>query len=201
MNDQKQLFIESASELRSWLQKNHTITESIWLVKWKKSAGKSYVNYDAIVDELICFGWVDSLPRKLDQHKTMLRISPRSPKSNWSGVNKTRVKRLTKNGKMHASGLQLVQTAKENGRWNFLDDVEQLIVPDDLSKALSKYEKATYFYHRFPDSSKRGILEWIKNAKQVTTRQKRIEETALKAAQNLKANHPKGRDRGPKVEY
>jgi uncharacterized protein YdeI (YjbR/CyaY-like superfamily) len=140
---------------------------------------------------------VDSLPRKLDDKKTILRISPRNPKSNWSGVNKKRVERLLEKGMMEDSGLKLVEEAKKNGSWNFLDDVEQLIIPLDLEKALKDYEKAAYYFNRFPKSSKRGILECIKNAKQQTTRDKRIEETAFKASQNIKANHPKGRDAGP----
>ena len=101
---------------------------------------------------------------------------------------------------MKPSGLGLVEQAKLNGAWNFLDDVENLVIPVDLSTELEKAGKAKYYFERFPDSSKRGILEWIKNAKRETTRQKRIRETATKAARNIKANHPKGRDAGPKAE-
>lgn len=128
----------------------------------------------------------------------MLRISPRNPKSNWSGINKERVARLLEEGRMKKPGLDLVEIAKENGAWNFLDDVEQLLIPDDLQEALNTFQKASFYFNRFPDSSKRGILEWIKTAKWASTRQKRIEETARKASQNIKANHPKGRDAGPK---
>ncbi|MFK8010362.1 MAG: YdeI family protein [Saprospiraceae bacterium] len=198
MDKNQKVFIETPAELKNWLVKNHRSSESVWLVKWKKDSGKSYFGYDEMVDELIAFGWVDSLPKNLDAQKTMHRISPRNPKSNWSKVNKERVKRLSKEGRMHVSGINLVEGAKENGAWNFLDDVEKLIVPPDLEKALKAKEKAKYYYERFPNSSKRNILEWIKNAKQSSTRQRRIEETANKAAQNIKANHPKGRDSGPK---
>ncbi len=198
MPDHEQLFIESAEELRSWLEKNHPQKESVWLVRWKKAFTNSYLDYDSIVDELICYGWVDSLPRALDEEKTMLRISPRNPKSNWSGINKERVARLLEEGRMKKPVLDLVKIAKENGAWNFLDDVEQLIIPEDLQVALKTTSKASFYFNRFPDSSKRGILEWIKTAKQASTRQKRIEETAGKASKNIKANHPKGRDAGPK---
>lgn len=198
MNKNEKVFAETPAELRNWLLKNYKNTESVWLVKWKKDTGKPYFSYDEMVDELIAFGWVDSLPKNLDEQKTMHRISPRNPKSNWSKVNKERVKKLFKEGRMHTSGIDLVEQAKENGAWNFLDDVEKLIVPPDLEKALKANGKAKYFYERFPNSSKRNILEWIKNAKQPSTRQKRIAETANKAAQNIKANHPKGRDAGPK---
>lgn len=196
MNSLEKIFVESATELRNWLLKNYDKTESVWLVKWKKDSGKSYFGYDEMVDVLIAFGWVDSLPKKLDEKKTMHRISPRNPKSNWSKVNKERVKRLSKDGKMHAWGIKLVEQAKKNGAWNFLDDVERLIIPPDLDIALKAEGKAKLYYERFPNSSKRNILEWIKNAKQTSTRERRIEEVAKKAAQNIKANHPKGRDAG-----
>lgn len=189
--------IESASDLRAWLEENHASDESVWVVKWKKDTGHPYVSYDEIVDQCICFGWVDSLPRKLDDQRTMLRISPRNPKSNWSRINKERVKRLTEAGLMRESGIEMVQLAKKTGTWDFLEDVENLLIPNDLSEELEKYPKAKQYFERFPPSSKRGILEWIKMAKTEKTRKKRIETTALKAATNLKANHPKGRDAGP----
>ena len=198
MSELQKIFVETVGQLRSWLKENYARKESIWLVKWKKDVGETYINYDEIVDELLSFGWVDSLPRKLDDNKTMLRISPRNPKSNWSKVNKERIDRLIKSGKMEQPGLEIIKIAKENGAWNFLDDVEMLIIPNDLKQAINMNPKASYYYERFPDSSKRGILEWIKNAKQETTRQNRIAETVAKAAINLKANHPKDRDAGPK---
>lgn len=198
MKEIQKITIESGSDLRKWLSENYAQKESVWLVKWKKEAGKPFISYDEIVDELMCFGWVDSLPRKLDEQRTMLRISPRNPKSNWSRVNKARVARLIEAGKIEAPGLEKIALAKTNGAWHFLDEVEDLLIPSDLQEALNENEQALHFFERFPDSSKRGILEWIKNAKQAATRQKRISETVTKAANNLKANHPKGRDAGPK---
>lgn len=198
MKKHKEIFLGTAADLRKWLITHHNESDSYWLVKWKKLPDKPFISYDELVDELICFGWVDSLPKKLDDERTMIRISPRSPKSNWSGVNKARVKRLQSEGRMHESGLRMVAIAKENGCWDFLNDVEKLIVPVDLQTALHKYDKAQFYFDRFPDSSKRGILEWIKTAKQEATRLRRIEETAQKASHNIKANHPKGRDQGPK---
>lgn len=197
MSDHPQILFESVTQLREWLSKHHKQASSIWLVKWKIDAGRPFISYDEIVDQLICYGWVDSLPRKLNAEQTMLRISPRNPKSNWSGVNKKRVARLVEVGLMEAAGMELIEQAKANGAWTFLDEVEQLIIPLDLAEALARYPRAAHYFDRFPRSSKRGILEWIKNAKQSITRTKRIEETATKAAQNRKANHPKGRDAGP----
>ncbi len=198
--EHERVHIDSVADLREWLDRHHATTDSVWLVRYKKAADRPYVTYDAIVDELLCYGWVDSLPRKLDAERTMLRISPRNPRSNWSGVNKQRVGRLTAAGRMTPAGVAPVEMAKANGAWTFLDDVEQLIVPPDLARALEAVPRATYFYGRFPPSSRRGILEWIKTAKTKETREKRVRETAEKAGRNRKANHPAGRDAGPRDE-
>jgi len=197
-NEFEKLFISNIVELNGWLKINHHQEKSIWLVRNKKDSGLPYISYDEIVDELICFGWVDSLPRKFDGIKTMLLISPRNPKSNWSSINKDRVEKLRKANRLEPSGQLAIERAKSNGAWDFLSDVERLVIPRDLAKALICYDKADYYFNRFPTSSKRGILEWIKNAKKDETRKKRVEETAIKASMNRKANHPKGRDLGPK---
>ena len=193
----EQIAIESAADLRSWLAQNHASSGSVWLVTWKKDSGHPYVSYDEIVDQCLCFGWIDSLPKKLDELRTMLRISPRDSKSNWSRANKARVHRLIEAGLMQASGMAVVEYAQKNGTWDFLDEVERLQVPDDLRSEFDKHPDSRRYFDRFPASSKRAILEWIKNAKTEATRSKRIIETASKAAKNTKANHPKGRDAGP----
>jgi uncharacterized protein YdeI (YjbR/CyaY-like superfamily) len=198
MKQLDQVLIESPTQLRSWLETHHQQASSVWLVKWKKTSGKPFISYDEIVDQLICFGWVDSLPRKLDEARTMLLISPRNPNSNWSAVNKKRVEKMKQAGLMTRAGWLMVEQARKNGSWDFLTEVDQLRVPDDLEKALQSVPQARSYFNRFPDSSKRGILEWIKSAKTAGTRQKRIAETAKKAGQNLKANFPPGRDRGPR---
>ena len=194
----EQITVESSAELRKWLALHHASSGSVWLVTWKKDSGHPTLSYDEIVDQCLCFGWVDSLPRKLDKQRTMLRISPRNPKSNWSQTNKERVSRLIEAGLMEPGGMALVEQAKKRGTWDFLDDVERLEVPDDLRREFDEHPGSRCLFDRFPDSSKRGILEWIKSAKTEATRRKRIVETASKAAKNQKANHPKGRDAGPK---
>ena len=175
----EQITIESAAELREWLTQNHTSGESVWLVTWKKNSGQPYVSYDEIVDQCLCFGWIDSLPKKLDDKRFMLRISPRNPKSNWSGVNKQRIARLLESNLMQPAGLATVEHAKQSGTWTFLDDVERLEVPEDLQAEFENYPGSGEFFERFPPSSKRGILEWIKSAKTAATCNKRIVETCL----------------------
>ena len=180
--------VESRKEWRAWLEANHESAESIWLVTFKKTSGKLHVSYDAVVEEALCFGWIDSLPRKLDDERSMLLLSPRKPGSAWSKVNKDRVERMAAAGKMHPAGLRKIEQSKADGSWTFLDDVEALVIPDDLAAALAEYEDAEENFMAFPPSTKRGILEWIKQAKRPETRSKRIRETAELASRNVRAN-------------
>ena len=188
MRQFKQIEVTSRKQWRTWLANNHTQTDSIWLVTYKKHTGSRYLPYDIIVKEALCFGWIDSLPRKLDQERTMLLISPRRPKSPWSKLNKDRVTEMLEQNLMTPAGLEKIEQAKADGSWSFLDDVEALMIPDDLATALEANSQAKTYFEAFSPSSKKGILQWIKSAKQAMTREKRIRKTVELAAQNIKAN-------------
>lgn len=180
--------VRNRSELRTWLLNNHLQKQGVWLVIYKKNS-EHYLPYSDLVEECICFGWIDSLPRKLDETRTMLYISPRKKGSSWSKVNKQYVAKLQQARLLHESGLQKIERAKQDGSWSFLDDVEALILPDDLQLAFSDNKTAKENWSAFPPSVKRGILEWIKNAKKPETRARRIEVTVEKAAKNMRANY------------
>lgn len=187
--------IGSKKELREWLTRHHSQRESIWLVTWKKGDPR-YFPYGDIVDEALCFGWIDSLPRKLDAARTMLLLSPRKKGSAWSAVNKAKVKRLIVSGDMTSAGMAKIEEAKADGSWNLLDGLELLEMPGDLVAEFQKVPAAALEnWNGFSPSSRRGILEWITLAKSPETRARRIAETANLAGQGIKANHPKGRDR------
>ncbi len=188
MKQFEQVEVTSREQWRIWLTNNHTQTDSIWLVTYKKHTGGRYLPYDAIVEEALCFGWIDSLPRKLDADRTMLLLSPRRPKSPWSKLNKDRVSKMLKQDLMTSAGQEKIDQAKADGSWSFLDDVEALIIPDDLVAALEANSQAKTYFEAFSPSSKKGILQWIKSAKQAATREKRIKKTVELAAQNVKAN-------------
>ena len=175
-------------EWRAWLEKNHAQTEGVWLVTYKKATGKPRLEYDESVEEALCFGWVDSKPGKLDDERSMLYFAPRKPGSNWSKPNKDRVARLLETGLMRPAGLEKVEAAKRDGTWTALDGVEALEIPEDLGRALDALPNARAFFEAFPRSVKRGILEWILNAKKPETRANRIEETATLANENKRAN-------------
>ena len=188
LENAEKIEVKSRKELRNWLKENYTRTTGVWLVTYKK-ASSYYLAYQDIVQECLCFGWIDSLPRRLDEARTMLYISPRKQGSNWSKVNKDYVANLQAMGLIQPAGLEKIDRAKQDGSWSFLDDVEALILPEDLKLAFEDNAIALSNWEKFPRSAKRGILEWIKNAKKPATRNKRITETINEAAQNIKANY------------
>jgi uncharacterized protein YdeI (YjbR/CyaY-like superfamily) len=186
LDDLKRVDPASQAEWREWLSENHTSKDSIWLVMPKKASGLRGVAYSDAVDEALCFGWVDSLPRKLDENRSLVLMSPRKAQSNWSAVNKAKVERLEAAGKIAPPGQRMIDIAKANGTWNALDGVDALETPADLLAAFTP--QAQTFWEAFPRSAKRGILEWILNAKSPETRAKRVAETAAKATENIRAN-------------
>ncbi|MCY1327656.1 Bacteriocin-protection, YdeI or OmpD-Associated [compost metagenome] len=187
-NELDRVEVASRAELRAWLETHHAQTSSVWLVTWKKAAGTKHLSYDEVVDEALCFGWVDSTPRSLDAERSMRLLSPRRPKSAWSAVNKQRIERLIASGLMQSSGIAKIEAARKDGSWSCLDAVEALQVPTDLTIALAGVLDAARNFEGCPRSTKRAILEWILHAKTPETRAKRIDETAVLAGRNIRAN-------------
>lgn len=146
------------------------------------------IYYPEAVDEALCFGWIDSVPKKRDEQSYYVLFSKRNPKSNWSAVNKARVKKLMAEGKMAPAGLAMVELAKRTGTWDALNEVDQLKVPEDFAQALSANPAALAYWEAFPASAKRGILEWLFSAKRPETRSKRLAEAIRLAEQNKRAN-------------
>lgn len=180
--------VTDRAQWRTWLSAHHQRADSVWVVTFKKGASQPRVPYEDLVEEALAFGWVDSLPRWLDDERTMLLMSPRKPGSNWSAVNKARVDKMTAAGLMHPAGQAKVDQAKRDGTWTSLDAVERLEVPDDLAEALAGRAGARAAWDGFPKSVRRGVLEWIGTAKTPATRAKRVVETADKAARGERAN-------------
>jgi uncharacterized protein YdeI (YjbR/CyaY-like superfamily) len=190
MDHLEKVEIKNIQELRQWLAKNHPQTKAVWLITHKKSQADNYVPYTEIVDELLCWGWIDSTPRKLDEQRSMLLIANRKPKSRWSKVNKDKVARLTAEGRMQSPGIAKVELAQQTGTWDALNEVDQLIEPEDLLAQLKTHPIALSNWSNFPPSTRRGILEWILAAKTEETRSKRIHQTATLAEQNIRVNQP-----------
>lgn len=180
-----QVEITTAGQLRDWLQKNHTQKESIWLVTYKKEVTDKYVSNNEVLDELLCFGWIDGIKRKIDTQKVMQLISPRRVQ-HWSKTYKDRFAKLEKQGLVAEAGKQSVILSKQKGLWNFMDDVDALIKPPDFIKCLEENPPAMNCFDAFGAASKRFMLRYIKIAKTPETRAKRINEISLLAKQNKK---------------
>jgi uncharacterized protein YdeI (YjbR/CyaY-like superfamily) len=183
-----QFYAQTRAEWRAWLLEHYDKSTGVKLVFNKKSSGSRQLSYNDQVEAALCFGWVDSKPGKFDEHHSMLYFSPRKAKSGWSKPNKVRIARLLEQGLMMPAGLTKIEVAKIDGSWEKLDEVEALEIPDDLQKAFLEFSSATNNFAAFPPSAKRGILQWIVQAKKPETRAKRIEETARLAEQNIRAN-------------
>lgn len=194
MKEFERVQIESRAAWRAWLAGNHAQKEGIWLVVFKKHMGDHYVSWDEVVEEAICFGWIDSRTRRLDDERMMLLFSPRRAGSPWSRLNKERVERLSAAGLLAPAGLAAIERAKKDGSWSVYDEIEDLIIPPDLGAALAANAPARRRFDAFGDSSKKGILWWIKTAKRPETRQKRIADTVRLAEHGLRATYPEARE-------
>ncbi|CAM5496825.1 YdeI/OmpD-associated family protein [Leifsonia shinshuensis] len=172
--------------LREWLAENARTSPGVWIV-YAKGADRA-LSYDDIVEEALCVGWVDSLPRRLDDQHAMLRLSPRNPKSNWSRRNKERIAVLRERGLMTADGEAVVEAAVASGTWSALDTVEELAEPPELRAALDADPVARANWDAFPRSARRAILEWLLSAKTDATRDRRVETIVTEANQNRRAN-------------
>ena len=131
--------------LRTWLQKNALQQESVWLYRPKKGQS-GYMTYDEIVEELICFGWIDSLPKKYNENASLLRISPRKKGSSWSKKNKERYEICLQKGLLSLHAQKLMKEAKKDGSWDRLEAVERLEVPADLLDALKQNPLAKKYF-------------------------------------------------------
>jgi uncharacterized protein YdeI (YjbR/CyaY-like superfamily) len=183
---------ESRSEWREWLRLNHPRTTGVWLVTWKKATGKPRLEYDDAVEEALAWGWIDSKTGKLDDERSMLWFAPRKAGTGWSRPNKQRVERLLATGLMQPAGQRKVDAAKADGSWFKLDAVEEGVIPPDLAAALAGLPPAAKHFDAFPRSARRGILEWIEQARRPETRLRRVQETATLAQRNERANQWKG---------
>ena len=181
----EQVAVTSVVQLRHWLEANHAQRQSIWLVTYKKHMTHKYVSVQEILDQVLCFGWIDGVRRKLNDDQTMQLIGPRR-KQHWAKSYKDRTAKLIAEGRMHHAGLEAIAESKRLGLWEYMDDVDALEIPEDLIAALRAHPAASDHFAAFSRSSKRFVLRWIKLAKTPETRAKRLEQTALLAAQNLK---------------
>jgi uncharacterized protein YdeI (YjbR/CyaY-like superfamily) len=186
MVDLETFYPKTIDNWRDWLHENHEKKQSIWLIYYKKNSKVPSITWSQAVDQALCFGWIDSTARPIDDEKYMQFFSKRKASSTWSKVNKEKLKVLFEANQMMPAGIAIIEEAKKKGSWTILDEVEEMIIPADLDAAFEKHEGSKDFFMTVPKSLRKAMLQWIVLAKQIDTRQKRINEIAEKAALKLK---------------
>lgn len=181
MRDFAEVEIADVAALRDWLERHHRQAVPVWLVTQKKGQ-PHYLAYADIVEELLCYGWIDSLPRARDATSTMLLASPRKMGSAWSKPNRERVERLIADGRMRNTGLAMVEAAKRDGTWDFLKAAEAGIEQPDLTDALSRNPASRRGFDAFTAATRRRLIEWVERAKRPATRATRITAIVTGAA-------------------
>jgi len=185
MVDIPEFYAKDQAAWRAWLQKNHDKEKAVWLI-YDKGANRK-LPWQEIVREALCFGWVDSKAGTVSETQSKIYISRRNPKSGWSKINRENIAQLTKQKRMQPAGLQAVKIARQNGAWDLLKPIEDMVMPQELTAQLAKNQQAKTNFDTFSDSSKRMILFWIYSAKRDNTRANRIAKTVELAEQNIKA--------------
>jgi uncharacterized protein YdeI (YjbR/CyaY-like superfamily) len=175
-DDVLELF-STAADFERWLRKHHAKASCIWVKYAKKKSGIASINWDQAVDVALCYGWIDGQAKGLDDMYSLQRFTPRGPRSRWSKLNRERVARLIKAGRMQPTGLAEIERAKADGRWDAAyDSPATAKVPEDLAKALAKSAKARKFFDSLNATNRYAILHRLQAAKKPETRARRLEK-------------------------
>jgi uncharacterized protein YdeI (YjbR/CyaY-like superfamily) len=171
------LAFASAKEWRKWLSTNHAKSSGIWLRYFKKDSGEKSITYAEAVEEALCYGWIDGQSNKYDADSYIQRFTPRRPTSIWSKINTERVERLIAEGKMKKAGMEQVELAKADGRWQkAYDSPKNMTMPEDFLQQLSKNKKAKAFFDGLNKTNQYAIAWRLQTAKKPETREKRLKE-------------------------
>lgn len=174
---------------RAWLRRHYRTAPGVWLVYHKRHSGTPSVTYEEAVQEALCYGWIDSLVRALDEDRYRQLFTPRKPRSTWSPSNKRRVARLLAEGRLQPAGLAMIEAAKANGSWRSLDAVESLTIPAELRRALAAEGDALRHFRGYAASLRKGMLYWLASAKRPETRARRLAKLVAYAAAHTAGRH------------
>lgn len=186
MKDVEEYCPSNKKEWRKWLELNHKKKNAVWVVFYKKKSLNYNLSWSESVEEALCFGWIDSTKKTVDEEKYIQYFSKRKANSNWSKVNKDKVQTLIDQGLMEEEGYKCIEIAKKNGSWTIMDGVEELIIPQDLKEGFANYTGSIEYFDSLSKSVKKGLLYWVVSAKRKETRQKRVSEIVENASRNLK---------------
>jgi uncharacterized protein YdeI (YjbR/CyaY-like superfamily) len=187
LKEKEHLYFKNATAWREWLHNNHNSSTGVYLIFYKVNSPFESMRWEEAVQVAICYGWIDSTVKSVDEHCRKQIFSPRKDKSVWSKLNKTYIEDLIDNNLMHESGLAKIEIAKQNGSWTSLDTVEDLIIPEDLTLAFNQNPEAFENYQNFSPSYRKGYLYWLNQAKRAETRNNRITTIIELCKQNKKS--------------
>ena len=178
MKNMKELYVTTRDEWREWLARNHDRESGIWLIFYKKHTQMPTLEYDTALEEALCFGWIDSIIRKLDDERYARKMTSRNSNSRWSELNKSRVRKLIEQGLMMEPGLAKIEQAKKSGLWEQSDRPQiSFEIPKELEKAFKKNKKAKAFFDQLAPTYQKHFIGWIAVAKQQKTKNKRVKES------------------------
>ena len=192
MKTYEEIHFKNRSDFREWLKINHDKSDGIWMIYFKKHTKKENITYSDALDEALCFGWIDSTKKGIDEEKYIWKFTPRTNVKNWSDVNKLRVNNLIKEGLMTEAGLKKIDLYLKTGKvdWKVEPKVKRekppLVVPDFIPEYFSKHEPALTNFNNLAPSHKKNYVLWISDAKREETRTKRLKEAVQLLKQNKK---------------
>ena len=187
MEEKEHHYFKNPQEWREWLHQNHNSSKGVYLIFYRVSSEFESMRWEEAVQVAICYGWIDSTVKKMDDERRKQMFTPRKDKSVWSKLNKTYIDKLLKENLIHESGLRKIEIAKQNGSWVSLDAVENLEMSNDLTLAFKKNKKAFDNYNNFSPSYRKSYLYWLNQAKRDETRSIRISEIIRLCEQNIKS--------------
>jgi uncharacterized protein YdeI (YjbR/CyaY-like superfamily) len=183
----KEILFKNRNEWRLWLRKNHNKEMIVWLIYYKKHVNKKSVVQPEAVEEALCYGWIDSIVKRIDEERYIQKFTPRNEKSIWSDVNKKRVEKLINKGKMTEPGMEKIRIAKKNGSWNKIQNFTNIEkIPNELKIVLSKNKIALSNFDQLASSHKKQYIYWIGTAKKEETRKRRSEKAVQLLVKNKK---------------
>lgn len=180
-----ELYVSNREDWRKWLEANHNQETEIWLIYYKKHTKKPTISYDDAVEEALCFGWIDSTAKRIDDERYMQRFTPRKDVNNWSELNISRVKKLIKEGKMTEIGLSRVANVlNEESTRKLNNQKQQLELSTDLLEQIKSNKEAWEYFNKLAPSHKRNYIDWIMSAKREITRNNRVKQAIELLAKN-----------------
>lgn len=173
---------KTRADWRRWLSKHHASSPGIWLIRYKPQSGVTSMPYEDLVREALCFGWIDSLIKRIDDNRYAIKVTPRKPASRWSDLNRKRWKELETAGLLAAPGVAAAPTSNSYAPRPTIPDL-----PAYIAKALKTNPKAWGNFQALSPRERRNFVVWIHVAKRAETRERRIREslTLLAAGKKL----------------